>query len=93
MLDITCPVGHKFSGGVIPSPHLLVLISEAEMDSLTNEILDAAKGDDPAKDVWTKLWLAGQDVYICPTCERLVIYRGDVNDISASYVKEPLQKE
>jgi len=88
MSEVTCPAGHVFTLGSIPSPTCSVLISEQEMDGLAARVVEATKSEEPADSVWMQIWTAGTDAYTCPVCHRFFLCSAGTGEILASYVKE-----
>lgn len=89
MATITCPGGHSFSDGQIPSPYAWTLISDANLESALDRIIDRAKaGKDVEAQTGVIMNAYGYPAYICPECERLLVFDKGIENPATSYRRE-----
>ncbi|HEV7694407.1 MAG TPA: hypothetical protein VGO52_26460 [Hyphomonadaceae bacterium] len=89
MTTISCPGGHTFSDGEIPSPYAWELISEANLEEATNEIISLiGKGGDLEADIPYAISVRSHSTYICPECRRLLVFENGLDKPAASYKRE-----
>ena len=89
MGTITCPAGHIFSDGQVPSPYGWTLISEANVERAVDDIMKLVEsGEEVEAEVTFSIFSHGSHTYICPECGRLLVFDRGLDKPSVSYKRE-----
>jgi hypothetical protein len=90
MATITCPAGHSFSDGQIPSPYEWVLISDENIGRTTDKIIELTRAGADDVEAWAEVVIRsyGYPAYICPECGRLLVFEDGIDKPAASYRRE-----
>jgi hypothetical protein len=89
MGTVTCPAGHSFSDGAIPSPYAWTLISDQNFELFTDKIIELTRaGEDVDAQAASVMKSYGYHAYICPKCGRLLVFEDGLDKPATSYKRE-----
>jgi hypothetical protein len=74
MSQIFCPAGHQFSDTLFPCKYKYYLVGDWQVDDIAEKAAGMISGPDPMVAIGYAISAAGPLLYICPECQRLVVF-------------------